>query len=554
MMRNPILQRELFGMLRTRRALAIQIVPAVIFGLVVLLCWPGDAQVDLFGARAREVFRLFSYSLLVAILLLVPAFPATSIVRERVRGTLALLLNSPLTLWSIYFGKILGALAFALLPLAMSLPAAAACYAMGGLSLENQLLPLYGVLALLTMQLTVAGLLVSSCSISTESALRITYGVVLFLTVIVLGPHQFLQGKDRGPIVAGAELLHNMSPLPAIMEIVGHGDVGGHGLTSRPGAPGRYAMLVIATVLAGAAGTIWRLGPTHLERERPPGVVTDDRNKTQRWLRRFVFLVDPQRRTRLIGRFSNPVMIKEFRCRRFGRSQWLMRLIALCAIASLGLTYASTTGTLDWGVEVIGGLMVLMQFALICLLVPSLAASLISAEQETHGWTLLMMTPLSAGQIVRGKLMSVAWTLLLILMATLPGYLVMVFIQPSLTQQITYVLFTLLMAAVSALLLSAAVSSVFTRTVEATVTAYSLLMVAWGGTMLFWLGRDGSFGHSTVESILAFNPLAASLCVMGVPGFAEYQLVPTNWWITGAMSFVCMFLLTLQTWRLTRPG
>ena len=41
----------------------------------------------------------------------------------------------------------------------------------------------------------------------------------------------------------------------------------------------------------------------------------------------------------------------------------------------------------------------------------------LSSERETGGWQLLQMTPLSAGAILRGKLLSVAWPLFLVLLA-----------------------------------------------------------------------------------------------------------------------------------------
>jgi hypothetical protein len=269
--------------------------------------------------------------------------------------------------------------------------------------------------------------------------------------------------------------------------------------------------------------------------------------------RRLIFLVDPQRRKGAIGRFTNPVMVKEFRCRRFGSSQWMLRLVALCAVASLGLTYTSTAGTLDWGVETIGGIMVVLQVSLIVLITPSLAAGLISGERESGGWTLLQMTPLSSWQIVTGKLLSVLWTLALILTATLPGYAVMIYIKPSLSQQISYVLFSLVLTALFALLLSAAVSGLFKRTAPATVTAYTLLLVVCAGPMLFWLGRGTTFGQGTVEAMLTVNPLAGALTVMEAPGFAQYHIVPANWWLVGGASCACLGVLCLQTWRLTRP-
>jgi ABC-type transport system involved in multi-copper enzyme maturation permease subunit len=247
------------------------------------------------------------------------------------------------------------------------------------------------------------------------------------------------------------------------------------------------------------------------------------------------------------------VLIKEFRSRRFGRSHWMLRLIAACAVVSMLITFVAATGTPNWEVQTIGGMMVMLQVALIVLLTPSLAAGLISAERESGGWTLLKMTPLSAMRIVSGKLLSAAWTLLLILLATVPGYLVMIYIQPVLTQQVLYVLASLLLTAAFALLLSAAVSSLFRRTATATVTAYALLVGICGGTLLVWAGRDAPFGHSVVEAALTINPIAAALSVMEVRGFTEYRLVPANWWLVGGASLFCLAVLMVQTWRLTKP-
>src|SRR5262249_46346486 len=157
----------------------------------------------------------------------------------------------------------------------------------------------------------------------------------------------------------------------------------------------------------------------------------------------------------------NPVMVKEFRCRRFGRSHWMLRLIAGCAVASLALSWLAVSGMQDWGVATIGGILVLLQVALLILLTPSLAAGRISSERESGGWQLLQMTPLSAGKIVRGKLLSVAWPVFLVLAATLPGYGVMIYLEPTLAPQVQRVLICLVLMAVFAVSLGAAVSSVF---------------------------------------------------------------------------------------------
>jgi ABC-type transport system involved in multi-copper enzyme maturation permease subunit len=551
-MLNPIMQLELISVLRTKRMLVLQCVLICVFTLLVLVRWPSEPRVALSGARSQQVFRLFGYGLLTTLLLLLPVFPATNIVREKKRGTLALLLNTPLGPWRIYIGKLLTVLALAGIVLSLSLPAAAACYALGGLSLTAEFPRVYIVLALVALECAALGLCVSAFSNSVDGAVRWTYGLVLFLSVLSLGPHQFFQGS--GTLLADlGDWLRCLSPFAAMMSVLGAGDVTGQGLISSGGVLGRFVAITGTITAAAAAYTIFRLHHGIFDRSRPQGQISDDQRLAVRIFRRMMFLVDPQRRSRGIGFFFNPVMIKEFRCRRFGRLHWLLRLIAVCAILSLALTNATTRGTLDWEVKTIGGIMVLMQVALLVLITPSLAAGLISGERESGGWTLLTMTPMSAYRILWGKLLSVILTLILVLCATLPGYLVMVYIEPGLRGQVERVVICLAATALFAMLLSAAVGSLFRRTAPATAAAYGALLTVCAGPLLIWLGQDAPFGHGTVESALIINPVAAALSVIRTAGFQEYDLIPANWWFMGIASAVSLVVLVAQTRRISRP-
>ncbi|MBI1338511.1 MAG: ABC transporter permease subunit [Phycisphaera sp.] len=562
-MTNPIIQRELIGLLRTRKAMWLQVLTAVTLTLLVIARWPTDAIVtgvgEQKGLQSLQVLRVFGYGLMTLLILLVPVFPATSIVKEKVQGTLALLLNSPMDPRSIYLGKLVGVLGFVVLMMFVSLPAAAACYAMGGVSLINGLGLLYLVLFVVALQYTALGLLISSFANTTDSALRITYGVVLLFAAVTMLPYQFVQGMDLGIFSTVALWLRCLSPLPAVMELLGHGGVGSAGLTSQgsdallhPNAV-RYLTLAAITIGTVSLWTVSRLNHTLFDKARDQGQITDDRARSVRWFRRFLFLVDPQRRTGMIGPLTNPVMVKEFRCRRFGRLSWLIRLVAVCALVSLGLTLASTSGTMSWGVSTIGGIMVVLQVVLVVLLTPSLAAGLISSERESGGWALMQMTPLSATTIVRGKVMSVVWTLLMVLLATIPGYVVIVFIEPARAEQVVRVMVCLLLTAALAMAFSAAMSSLFKRTAVATAVSYTVLVTLCAGTMLFWLGRGAPFGHSTVERALTLNPMAAALTIIEAPGFESYRLLPMNWYLVAGATAASLFVLTLQTWRLTRP-
>ena len=552
-MNNPIVHREVLGFLRSWWAPAVQIIPAVVLSALVLVRWPSDAQISLEGSQARDVFQLFGYGSLALVMLLVPIFPATTLVRERRQGTLALLLNSPMSNWSIYGGKLLGCLSCVILPLLMSLPAAAACYAMTGLDFWQHLGSLYLVLFMATLQYATLALLVSSIAATSDSALRITFGVILMLAVGALAPYQLLQAQPSGVLLELSRWIRSSSPIPAMMEILGQGDLAAKGLITQRGEPLRFTLLAAVSTIYFVIHAAIRLKQTMFDRPRPQGVVTQERSQGQQWFRRFVFLIDPNRRTSSIGNWTPPVLIKEFRSRRFGRSQWMIRLVALSALVSLLLTYMATTGTLVWGVETIGGMMVVLQVALVLILTPSLAAGLISSEREGGGWTLLMMTPLSAASILLGKLLSVATTVLIVLLATLPGYMVMMVIKPVLQQQVVYVLISLVLTAILAVTLSAVVSSFCQRTAPATIACYGLLMFLLVMPMLFWFGRDAPFGHSVVESALMLSPVAAALNTMEVPGFEHYDLLPQNWWIVSTVALFCVALLVFQTWRLTRP-
>lgn len=549
---NPIVHRELLEVLRTRRAVALQVGLALACAVLVLVRWPTGATADLTGTRSVQVLRMFGYGLLAGVVLLVPAFPATSLVREKVKGTLALLLNAPLTPWSIYAGKLGGALGLTAILLAMTLPAAAACYALGGTGSRGGITGLYLVLALASVQLATLGLLVSSRAQSTDGALRATYALVLVLCVATLAPYGLLRGRP-GVLAGLAFWLRCLSPIPAVLEILGQGDVGAQGIAGPSGVVPRYVFLATLSSVGCALATVARLGQTLLDRARPPGVMTEDRSGSQRVVRRLLFLVDPQRRSGSMTLWLNPVMVKEFRSRRFGRSSWMLRLIGVTAILSLLISLIAATGALGWGIEYVGGALVLLQIALLILFAPSLAAGLVSAERESGSWQLLRMTPLSPVTILVGKLLSVAWPLLLLLCATVPGYVILMGIKPSLVEQARQVVTCLALAAVFAVLLSAAASTLFRSTAAATVASYLALLAVCMGPLLVWLGREAPFGHKTVAAVLTIDPVAAALQAADMPGFTQYDLLPANWWVVGSACVALVLFLGVRTWQLCRP-
>jgi ABC-type transport system involved in multi-copper enzyme maturation permease subunit len=536
---NPIISRELLEVLRTRKALAAQVSLAVLCAVLVLLRWPTGEVTDNDGVRSLAVLRVFGYGLLAGILLLAPAFPATALVREKVQGTLALLLNSPMRPWSIYAGKLGGVLGFTVVLLIMTLPAAAACYALGGTTTSGGIVDLYLVLAVAALQISTLGLLVSSRARSTDGALRITYALVLVLAI--------------APVLPLSPLPRFLSPVAAVMEILGQRDVGALGMTRGGGQAFLYIVVALLSSVGFALATVARLNHRLLDQARPSGVMTQDRSQEGQVFRRMLFLIDPQRRSGSMSLWINPVLVKEFRARRFGRSHWMIRLVAISAIISLALSCVAAMGAVPWGIEYIAFTLVLLQVALLILFSPSLAAGLVSSERESGSWQLLRMTPLSAGVILRGKLLSVVWPLLLLLCATLPGYIVLMTLEPAFIHRAQRVVACLCLTAVFGVLLSAACSTLFRSTAAATTASYLLLLAICGGPLLIWLGEEAPFGHGTVEAALTISPVAAALQASGWDKFASYELLPANWWIIGSTCLALLVFLCVRVWRLCRP-
>lgn len=546
-----IIERELLALLRSSKTLAIFMAVAVVFSVIVLLKWPSSGIVDLDGSRGREVFQWLTYAMLAAAILIVPVFPSTQLVTEVRRRTLELLLNSPLSRTSIYLGKAFAMLGFVVLLLFSTLPALACCFLMGGLSFSDDVLKLYLFLMLVSAQLVVTGLLVGTFCRSTESALRWSYGITFALTVIPYFPDALFPGGSS-PIARACQWLKLISPIPALMQMLNQSSVGGSGLMETRDAVAWYIGFASCFIVIGSVVCILRLSHSLLDRSRSQGFITDDQSQWIRASRRVLYLVDPQRRSAGIPGYVNPVMVKEFQCRQFGRMHWLLRLVAGCAVLSLVLTLASAQGTEARGVEYTGALIIVLQVALIVLLTPGLASGMIAGEMEGGSWNLLRVTPLSPGRILRGKLISVLLTLALLLCATLPGYAVIMLIKPTLQQQVVQVLISLVLAALLSMLVSATISSFFRSTAVATTVSYGVLVSIFGGTMLVWMNRDAPFGFDFVQAALRLNPMAAALNAMQASGFESYNLVPSAWWISGITCVVLLVILYAQLLRLSK--
>ena len=193
----------------------------------------------------------------------------------------------------------------------------------------------------------------------------------------------------------------------------------------------------------------------------------------------------------------NPIVAKEYRSRmRTWRSPVAMTVYILLlggigwavfsAISggAFGLGNGNNYGQM--GLELFGFL-TLFQVALIAFITPALTAGAISGERERQTIDLLFVTPIPPFSIIWGKLLASMSFIVLLLALSVPIFsLVFLFGGIELDQMLEAFLVT----AVTALtlgLVGIALSTIFRRTLVATVAAYAAAFVLLVGTLVYGL-------------------------------------------------------------------
>jgi hypothetical protein len=188
-----ILRREFVGILRTRRALAIAILTVLATGILPIYSWPAEGDPMPFQA-ARMAFIEYQEAFFLALFLFVPAVAGSAITSEREAETLEILISSIPSTFSIALGKLLASTLFFQLLLVLTFPMVLKLLFLGGFVLGD-FLSFFLSLSLFALLTGMVGIMASFRSISTTRALIGSY--VLSFPVWFFG-----HGSSPGPLLA----------------------------------------------------------------------------------------------------------------------------------------------------------------------------------------------------------------------------------------------------------------------------------------------------------------------------------------------------------------
>jgi ABC-type transport system involved in multi-copper enzyme maturation permease subunit len=214
-----------------------------------------------------------------------------------------------------------------------------------------------------------------------------------------------------------------------------------------------------------------------------------------------------------------PVLFKELATQlRGSRAALMITLYIGLVLIAARLLYGLVAAQLDYGRPLLSaqigqvlfiGVSLVVQ-TLTVFLAPATTVNAISQEHERGTFELILATPLSAGQLLVGKLIAALAFMLLLLLAVAPAMsLVLLFGGVAITD-VLRVFATTLITAVVGCAFGLCCSAITRQTYSATLLCYALLISLVGGSLFaanVWSLVNGL--TAAPPAIVAANPLAA---------------------------------------------
>lgn len=180
---NPVMARELRGRMRGARAFIIistYLGVTAVVTLLIYLAVAGTSRSDLSAGRniGQAIFWTVCGVALAQVYFITPSLTAGSVAGEKERQTYDLLITTLLSPWQIVIGKLVSALAFALLLIIAILPMASLAFVFGGVSGIELVLAIVGLFTTAVLHATL-GLFWSTVMRTTLGATVMAQGSVL---------------------------------------------------------------------------------------------------------------------------------------------------------------------------------------------------------------------------------------------------------------------------------------------------------------------------------------------------------------------------------------
>jgi len=407
---NPIFQREFSASSRSMKTNFLIWAYLILLALVILLLWPAGGIHSVASSSSKQIFALFFSINLTLILLMVPAFSATAISWEKENNTYDSLFITMLRPHEIMQGKLISAILMLLILVFLSVPIASVCALTGGISVA---LVVKIVLLILVTAFSygIAGLACSAWASRSSTSVVMNYVVIIifagasWLPAALLSNLMFLQSfkslwqfiRCASPYDAMFYLLYPET-YRLSMETL-----------SRSNLITPYTLfMAFSVVFSMVSFSFFARGitrPAVKSKAIQGEFYTSGSQAIKRKLTWPFYLIDPLKRKKNIGNWSNPVFVAEMRSKLFANPKFVVRTVAAIFIISLViLTLVSWQYSTMLRADTVRIVAIIFQICVVALLAPGVSSGLITDEITSGTFQMLRMTPMKPYTVILGKL------------------------------------------------------------------------------------------------------------------------------------------------------
>ena len=584
LLNNPIFKREFNTAIRSFKTVFLLVSYLLILAALLLLLWPGGGIHSVASADGKKLFTIFFSINMALIILLVPAFSATSITFEKENHTYPALFTTLMTPLEIMSGKLTASISVMILFIIFSLPISSLCALTGGISIVF-MFKVTSVLLLTTFSYGVIGLACSSLCSKSSTAIIMNYVIIMIFAGVSWLPDILLGDLTGCRNILQA--IRSFSPFDTLFFLIyPEHYVITSGTSAVTGVLNPYAVFTIFSIIISVIALVVFnrniLRPC-LDKGDSLEIYTDSSKSIKRKLSWPFYLIDPLKRKKNIGRFANPVFVAEMRSKLFANPKFIVRTVSIIFILSMTiLVLVATQYAVNFDTDMVNMVSIVFQIGVVAMLAPSVSSGLITDEITSGTLTAMRMTPLSPLQMVIGKLKATFFYALVFIVSSFfiifaMAYLInqTVFPEDSFIFSVdwwheaaklaaqkgwlnevwnTYwriVTWTgiLLLSTVTFLTGGLFASSISKKTSVATALSYSITATICL-VSLFPVVIGDKLSYEASRAILSVNPIISAIQITGA-AFHEYpDLWKSNIAVLLSLSGLFLIGATISTWHL----
>lgn len=505
----PVLRKDILSLLRLARIAAVFVVFIGLLSTLVLTTWPQQGLIALATKGQDNLLMSLVMGQLLVLILTVPGVASVQLTEEKEGNTLEMLYATRLSALSIIGGKLGAAICFPVMLLLAGLPFLALLNYRGEVD-QFQILVCYAILISAALMLALLSLAISAICRTSATALVVAYLVVLVVCGAVMVPALIMLDVNEGTYAQVLHYVRSVSPVAAAMSVL-RPDLNDFGGLRHNNLPAWSVFFAFASLVIIGSGAIvaFKLSKPPIDVDKAGG---GDNPEARSLGRKLLYLIDDKKQNKPIGRL-NPLLAKERRTNQLRSGRWMIRIFYGSAVLGMLLALMSLYGGGEYDnvLSYVATVIVSLQFAILALVTPSLASPVISSEIESGTFEMLRMTRLGGGKIFWGKFIPAFLPALLPVVAMVPAWLVVSYVNLQYKDYAIALAPITLLALLMCSTIALACSAIFSSSARATVVSYMLVAGIFVIPMIAWWTAGALLASSAAAKVAMVSPLAIAL-------------------------------------------